>query len=143
METDLRAQMIARSEIMEIQNNFDAQLKDHANVASKLQVRLIIGYLFLECMYILVEFSQHLSTSSCYTSSVSMLVLIYSVLNPTFHERLTAVDMSLQEQLHEKEQAIHDLERKLEEKDRELHATKLDNEAVKSNAYEISLGWFH
>ena len=56
METDLRAQMIARSEIMEIQNNFDAQLKDHANVASKLQVRLIIGYLFLECMYILVEF---------------------------------------------------------------------------------------
>ncbi|XP_050385247.1 uncharacterized protein LOC126801826 isoform X2 [Argentina anserina] len=71
METELRAQMIARSEIMEIQNNFDVQLKEHANAASKLQ-----------------------------------------------------------EQFHEKEQAILDLERKLEEKDRELHATKLDNEAA-------------
>ncbi|XP_024178378.1 uncharacterized protein LOC112184348 isoform X1 [Rosa chinensis] len=40
METELRAQMIARSEIMDIQNNFDAQLKEHANAASKLQEQL-------------------------------------------------------------------------------------------------------
>lgn len=35
-----------------------------------------------------------------------------------------------QEQLREREQAVHELERKMEEKDRELHAIKLDNEAV-------------
>jgi hypothetical protein len=35
-----------------------------------------------------------------------------------------------QEQLREREQAIHELERRLEEKDRELHTIKLDNEAV-------------
>lgn len=45
METELRAQMIARSEIMEIQNNFDAQLKEHANAACKLQVRLVTEFL--------------------------------------------------------------------------------------------------
>lgn len=38
--------------------------------------------------------------------------------------------VKLQEQLHEREQAIHDLGRKMEEKDRELHAIKLDNEAA-------------
>ncbi|CAL8128102.1 unnamed protein product [Prunus armeniaca] len=71
MEIELKAQMIATSEIIELQNNFDAQIKDHANAASKLQ-----------------------------------------------------------EQLHEREQTIHDLERKMEEKDRELHAIKLDNEVA-------------
>jgi hypothetical protein len=35
-----------------------------------------------------------------------------------------------QEQLREREQAIRELERKMEEKDRELHAIKLENEAV-------------
>lgn len=38
VEIELRAQMIARTEIMEMQNRFDAQLKEHANAASKLQV---------------------------------------------------------------------------------------------------------
>ncbi|ONI25732.1 hypothetical protein PRUPE_2G317300 [Prunus persica] len=71
MEIELKAQMIATSEIIELQNNFDAQIKDHANAAAKLQ-----------------------------------------------------------EQLHEREQTIHDLERKMEEKDRELHAIKLDNEVA-------------
>lgn len=36
----------------------------------------------------------------------------------------------MQEQLHEREQAIHDLERRMEEKGRELIAIKRDNEAV-------------
>ena len=36
----------------------------------------------------------------------------------------------MQEQLHEKEQAIRDLERRMEEKDRELISIKRDNEAV-------------
>ena len=40
MEIELRAQLIARNEIMEMQNNFDAQLKEHANSASKLQEQL-------------------------------------------------------------------------------------------------------
>lgn len=38
MEIELRAQIIARSEIMEMQNSFDARIKDHANAATKLQV---------------------------------------------------------------------------------------------------------
>jgi hypothetical protein len=40
------------------------------------------------------------------------------------------VYLALQEQLCERERAIHELERKMEEKDRELHKIKLDNEAV-------------
>lgn len=71
MEIELRAQIIARSELIEVQNSFDAQIKEHANAASKLQ-----------------------------------------------------------EQLHERDQTIDELERKLEDKDRELHAIKLDNEAA-------------
>ncbi|KAI5560734.1 hypothetical protein POPTR_016G069900v4 [Populus trichocarpa] len=37
---------------------------------------------------------------------------------------------AVQEQLHERGQTIHDLERRMGEKDRELHAIKLDNEAA-------------
>ncbi|KAI4338024.1 hypothetical protein L6164_016379 [Bauhinia variegata] len=40
MEIELRAQMIARTEIMEMQNSFDAQLKEHSRTASKLQEQL-------------------------------------------------------------------------------------------------------
>ncbi|XP_047961145.1 uncharacterized protein LOC125205959 isoform X1 [Salvia hispanica] len=39
-------------------------------------------------------------------------------------------NVKLQEQLHEKEENIRELERKIEEKDRELHAIRLDNEAA-------------
>ncbi|KAG6752619.1 hypothetical protein POTOM_042641 [Populus tomentosa] len=71
IETELRAQVIAGSEIMEIQKSFHAQIKEREDAAAKLQ-----------------------------------------------------------EQLHERGQTIHDLERRMEEKDRELHAIKLDNEAA-------------
>ncbi|KAF5731283.1 hypothetical protein HS088_TW19G00890 [Tripterygium wilfordii] len=40
MEAELRAQMIARSKIIEMQNNFNAQIKEHANITSKLQEQL-------------------------------------------------------------------------------------------------------
>ncbi|CAI9086942.1 OLC1v1020882C2 [Oldenlandia corymbosa var. corymbosa] len=40
IETDLRAQLIARVEIMEMRNTYDAQIKDHANVNIKLQEQL-------------------------------------------------------------------------------------------------------
>ncbi|KAJ4952906.1 hypothetical protein NE237_029738 [Protea cynaroides] len=40
MEIELQAQAIARSELMEMQNNFDAQIKEHANVAAKLKGQL-------------------------------------------------------------------------------------------------------
>jgi hypothetical protein len=43
---------------------------------------------------------------------------------------LKTIYLALQEQLLEREHAIHELERKMEEKDRELHNIKLDNEAV-------------
>lgn len=38
IEIKLRAQMIARSEVVEMQNTYDAQIKEHANAAAKLQV---------------------------------------------------------------------------------------------------------
>lgn len=71
MEIELKAQIIARSELLKMRNTYEAQLKEHANNASKFQ-----------------------------------------------------------EQLCERERAIHELERKMEEKDRELHKIKLDNEAA-------------
>ncbi|CAI0452645.1 unnamed protein product [Linum tenue] len=40
MEIELRAQMIARSEILEIQNSFDAQIKEREDSAAKLQEKL-------------------------------------------------------------------------------------------------------
>ncbi|CAA6666675.1 unnamed protein product [Spirodela intermedia] len=40
IEIDLRAQIVARSEIMEVQKNFDAQIKEHANAAAKLKEQL-------------------------------------------------------------------------------------------------------
>lgn len=71
MEIELRAQVIARSEILEMQKSFDAQMKEHNNAAIKMQ-----------------------------------------------------------EQLCERDQTIHELERKIEDKDRELQSIKLDNEAA-------------
>uniref|UniRef100_A0A5B7B017 DUF7725 domain-containing protein n=1 Tax=Davidia involucrata TaxID=16924 RepID=A0A5B7B017_DAVIN len=41
MEIELRTQLIARSEIMEMQNSFDAKIKDHANANVKLQEQLL------------------------------------------------------------------------------------------------------
>ncbi|KAL0321606.1 UNVERIFIED_CONTAM: hypothetical protein Scaly_2457000 [Sesamum calycinum] len=40
VEIELRAQFIARSEIMGLQNTFDAQIKEHANATVKLQEQL-------------------------------------------------------------------------------------------------------
>ena len=40
MEIELRAQVIARSEILEMQKSFDAQIKEQANTNSKLKVLL-------------------------------------------------------------------------------------------------------
>ncbi|XP_043716460.1 epidermal growth factor receptor substrate 15 homolog isoform X2 [Telopea speciosissima] len=40
MEIELKAQVITRSELMEMQNNFDAQIKEHANAAAKLKEQL-------------------------------------------------------------------------------------------------------
>lgn len=71
MEIELRAQMIAKSETMGIQNKLEVRLKEQANVSARLQ-----------------------------------------------------------EQLCERQQTIHELERKMEEKERELHAVRLDNEAA-------------
>ncbi|KAJ8769738.1 hypothetical protein K2173_005944 [Erythroxylum novogranatense] len=68
IEIDLRAQAVARSEISDIQNSYNTQIKEHIEAASKFQ-----------------------------------------------------------EQLREREQTIHDLERRIEDKDREI---KLDNEAA-------------
>ncbi|CAA2999451.1 Hypothetical predicted protein [Olea europaea subsp. europaea] len=71
MEIELQAQVVIRSEIMEMQKSYDAQIKEHANA-----------------------------------------------------------NVKFQEQLHEKEQIIHELERKMEDKARELNAIRLDKEAA-------------
>lgn len=42
MEIELRAQIIARSELIEMQNSFDAQIKEHANASSKFQVFVVL-----------------------------------------------------------------------------------------------------
>lgn len=41
VEIELRAQVIARSEIVGLQNRFDAQIKEHSNANMKLQVLCI------------------------------------------------------------------------------------------------------
>ncbi|XP_058786706.1 uncharacterized protein LOC131661257 isoform X3 [Vicia villosa] len=41
MEIELKAQIIARSEMMEMRSSFDAQLKEHANNANKFQEQLL------------------------------------------------------------------------------------------------------
>ena len=38
METELRAQLIARGEIMEMRSTYDAHIKEHENAKIKLQV---------------------------------------------------------------------------------------------------------
>lgn len=38
MEIELKAQIIARSEILEMQKSFDAQIKEHNNATIKMQV---------------------------------------------------------------------------------------------------------
>ncbi|KAJ8554246.1 hypothetical protein K7X08_024924 [Anisodus acutangulus] len=40
MESELRAQLIARSKIMEIRNSFDTQIKEHTNASVKLQEQI-------------------------------------------------------------------------------------------------------
>ncbi|KAL9437053.1 hypothetical protein AB3S75_022986 [Citrus x aurantiifolia] len=41
LEIELRTQMIARTEFMEMQSNFDSQIKEHVNAATKLQEQLL------------------------------------------------------------------------------------------------------
>ncbi|KAI3808756.1 hypothetical protein L1987_24717 [Smallanthus sonchifolius] len=71
LEVHLKARLIARSEVMKMQERFDSQIKDH----------------------------------------------------------ITA-NLKLQDQLHEREKTIQDLQRTLEDKDEELHAIRLDHEAA-------------
>lgn len=71
LEVNLKARLIARSEVMGMQERFDSQIKEHITATVKLQ-----------------------------------------------------------EQLHEREKAIMDLQRTLDDKDKELHAIRLDHEAA-------------
>lgn len=74
--------------------------------------------------------------SSC-NNSTKILELIY--VNCCAYYLL--VVLLEQEQLHEREQHILELEMKLEEKDRELHATKIDTEAVCFGSLSLSLSF--
>lgn len=44
LEAELRAQFIARSEIIRVQNSFDEQTKQHASIVSNLQVLMFPTY---------------------------------------------------------------------------------------------------
>lgn len=50
MELELRVQISARSEIMRLQNTFDAQIKEHANANVKLQVFVFLCYMLVVVM---------------------------------------------------------------------------------------------
>lgn len=61
VEIDLKAQMIARTEIMDMRNSFDAQLKDNVNNTTKLQVQIsscdrnwIFSFILLELHVLLL-----------------------------------------------------------------------------------------
>ncbi|KAL8127735.1 uncharacterized protein LOC141721537 isoform X2 [Apium graveolens] len=71
METGIKAELIARSQIVSLHNTYESQIKEHVNA-----------------------------------------------------------NVKLQEQLREREQAKHELEREIENKERELHAIRLDTQAV-------------
>ena len=47
MEIELKAQIIARSELLKMRNTYDAQLKEHANNASKFQVHIQTFYTYI------------------------------------------------------------------------------------------------
>jgi len=47
MEIELKAQIIARSELLKMRNTYDAQLKEHANNASKFQVYIQTFYTYI------------------------------------------------------------------------------------------------
>lgn len=47
MEIELKAQMIARTELMELRSTFDAQLKEHANHSNKLQASSKFKHLYV------------------------------------------------------------------------------------------------
>ncbi|KAL8095660.1 uncharacterized protein LOC141689790 isoform X4 [Apium graveolens] len=71
IETELRSELIARSQIIALQSTYDSQIKEHVNA-----------------------------------------------------------NVKLQEQLRDMEQGMHELEREIEVKERELHAIRLDTQAV-------------
>ncbi|XP_047981339.1 uncharacterized protein LOC125222651 isoform X2 [Salvia hispanica] len=62
-------------------------------------------------------------------SARSEIVRLHNTFDGQIKEHMNA-NVKLQEQLHEKEHKIHELERWMDEKERELHAIKLDNEAA-------------
>ncbi|XP_047969951.1 uncharacterized protein LOC125213440 isoform X3 [Salvia hispanica] len=59
----------------------------------------------------------------------SEVARLHNTFDGQIKEHMNA-NVKLQEQLHEKEQKIYELERRMDEKERELHAIRLDNEAA-------------
>lgn len=53
MEIELRAQVIVKSEILDVQNNYEAQLKEQSGVAAKLKVLYFFCCFNLWCLMIM------------------------------------------------------------------------------------------
>lgn len=47
IETELRAELIARSQIIALQSTYDSQIKEHVNANVKLQVCSFKNYMFI------------------------------------------------------------------------------------------------
>ncbi|KAL1557730.1 hypothetical protein AAHA92_08276 [Salvia divinorum] len=62
-------------------------------------------------------------------SARSEVARLHNTFDGQIKEHMNA-NAKLQEQLHEKEQKIYELERRMDEKERELHAIRLDSEAA-------------
>ncbi|KAG6417355.1 hypothetical protein SASPL_119509 [Salvia splendens] len=62
-------------------------------------------------------------------SARSEVARLHNTFDGQIKEHMNA-NVKLQEQLHEKEQKIYELERRMDEKERELHAIRLDSEAA-------------
>lgn len=48
IETELRAELIARSQIISLQSTYDSQIKEHVNANVKLQVCSLKNYTFFD-----------------------------------------------------------------------------------------------
>lgn len=57
MEIELRAQVVARSEMLEMQKSLDAQIKEHANTNSKLKVLLTTRFAELLEIFLVMQYA--------------------------------------------------------------------------------------
>ncbi|GAB2211911.1 hypothetical protein Droror1_Dr00025250 [Drosera rotundifolia] len=160
MEIELKAQVIARSEIMELQNSFEIRMKVQVDLAVKLQMSGGVGALddgmVQQRLHALARQRDALARQrdalarqrdaltrqgdEVQQMEIELKARVIAKseimeLQISFEIRMKEqVDLvvKLQEELSDREQKMHDLERKIEDQERELHAMRLDNEKARA-----------